>query len=176
MISLERKLTFGPKILSQNTCIDCLWAGSPPPDQLLNICHSAFDVNLESKVWWWPWGCPQLLVRMLLKDLNTNFLKSRPSPFYLDSLNPLHVPCCDPPRPSLNIIHSENPPQWLSGKESTCNVGDAGDADSIPGSGKYPGAGNGNPCQCSCLGNPWTGKPDGLQCMGLQKSQAQLSN
>ena len=54
LISLERKLTFGPKTLSQSTCIDCLWAGSPPPDQLLNICHSAFDVNLDSRVWWWP--------------------------------------------------------------------------------------------------------------------------
>ena len=27
-------------------------------------------------------------------------------------------------------------------------------ADSIPGSGRSPGEGNGNPLQCSCLGNP----------------------
>ena len=33
-------------------------------------------------------------------------------------------------------------------KESTCNVGDVG---SIPGSGKSPGRGNGNPLQYSCL-------------------------
>ena len=30
----------------------------------------------------------------------------------------------------------------------------AGDTDSIPGLGRYPKEGNGNPLQCSCLGNP----------------------
>ena len=30
----------------------------------------------------------------------------------------------------------------------------AGDEDSIPGSGRSPGEGDGNPLQCSCLGNP----------------------
>ena len=29
----------------------------------------------------------------------------------------------------------------------------AGDAGSIPGSGRFPGEGNGNPLQCSCLEN-----------------------
>ena len=36
-------------------------------------------------------------------------------------------------------------------KESTCN---AGDLNLIPGWGQSPGEGNGNPLQCSCLGNP----------------------
>ena len=40
---------------------------------------------------------------------------------------------------------------WLSGKESTCQ---AGDVDLIPGLGRFPGEGNGNPLQYSCLGNP----------------------
>ena len=30
----------------------------------------------------------------------------------------------------------------------------AGDTGLIPGSGRSPGEGNGNPLQCSCLGNP----------------------
>ena len=30
----------------------------------------------------------------------------------------------------------------------------AGDPGSIPGSGRFPGKGNGNPLQYSCLGNP----------------------
>ena len=42
-------------------------------------------------------------------------------------------------------------PRWLRGKDSACNAGDAG---SIPGSGRSPGEGNGNPLQYSCLGNP----------------------
>ena len=33
-----------------------------------------------------------------------------------------------------------------AGKESACNTGDAGDMGSIPGSGRSPGGGNGNPC------------------------------
>ena len=37
------------------------------------------------------------------------------------------------------------------GKESACSAGDAG---SIPGSGRSPGEGNDNPLQCSCLRNP----------------------
>ena len=36
-------------------------------------------------------------------------------------------------------------------KESACNVGDLG---SIPGSGRSPEVGNGNPLQYSCLENP----------------------
>ena len=42
-------------------------------------------------------------------------------------------------------------PWWLSGKESAYN---AGDRDSVPGLGRSPGEGNGNPLQYPCLGNP----------------------
>ena len=44
-------------------------------------------------------------------------------------------------------------PQWLNGKESTCNAGATGDVGSVPGSGRSPGEGNGNPLQYSCLEN-----------------------
>jgi len=43
---------------------------------------------------------------------------------------------------------------WLSGKETICNAGAAGDAGSIPGLGRSPGGGHGNSLQYSCLGNP----------------------
>ena len=50
------------------------------------------------------------------------------------------------------------------------------DPGSIPGSGRSPGEGNGNPLQYSCLENsnilawiiPWTEKPGGLQSTGSQ--------
>ena len=42
------------------------------------------------------------------------------------------------------------------GKESACTVGDLG---SIPGLGRFPGEGNGNPLQYSCLENPRTEEP-----------------
>ena len=44
-------------------------------------------------------------------------------------------------------------PQWLSGKEFTCNEGVEGDAGLIPGLGRSPGGGYGNPLQYSCLKN-----------------------
>ena len=33
-------------------------------------------------------------------------------------------------------------------------LADAGDTGSVPGLGRSPGEGDGNPLQCSCLGNP----------------------
>ena len=38
-------------------------------------------------------------------------------------------------------------PWWLSSKESACNAGAVGDKGSIPGSGRSPGEGHGNPLQ-----------------------------
>ena len=46
-----------------------------------------------------------------------------------------------------------------------------GDADSIPGSGRSLGEGNGNPLQYSCLGNAMDRKAWQVQSMRLQKSQ-----
>ena len=42
-------------------------------------------------------------------------------------------------------------PGGSDGKESACNAGDLG---SMPGLGKYPGEGNSNLLQYSCLDNP----------------------
>ena len=42
-------------------------------------------------------------------------------------------------------------PGGSDGKASACNAGDVG---SIPGSGRSPGEGNGNPLLYSCLENP----------------------
>ena len=39
-------------------------------------------------------------------------------------------------------------------KNLTANEGDVGDKGWIPGSGRFPGGGNGNPLQYSCLENP----------------------
>ena len=55
-------------------------------------------------------------------------------------------------------------PEWLSG---THNAGDAGEAGLIPGLGRFPGGGNGNPLQYSCLGNLTDRVPGGLQSIGL---------
>ena len=58
-------------------------------------------------------------------------------------------------------------------KNWPANAGDTRVMGSVPGLGRSPEEGNGNPLQYSCLENPWTEEPDGLQSIGLQ-SQTQL--
>jgi len=50
------------------------------------------------------------------------------------------------------------------------NAGDSRDTVSIPGPGRSPGAGNGNPLQYSCLESPWT-ESGGLQFIASQRVQ-----
>ena len=59
-------------------------------------------------------------------------------------------------------------PWWLSGKESACDVGDLS---LIPGLGRSPGEGNGNPLQYSCLENPTDGGAWRTIAHGVTKSQ-----
>ena len=54
-------------------------------------------------------------------------------------------------------------PGGSEGKASACNAGDRG---LIPGSGRSSGEGNGNSLQYSCLENPGTEEPGGLQSRG----------
>ena len=57
-------------------------------------------------------------------------------------------------------------PGGADSKESACNTGDLG---SIPGSGRSPGGGHGNPLQYSCLENSMDRDTGKLQSMGLQR-------
>ena len=50
----------------------------------------------------------------------------------------------------LNMTELYGFPWWLSGKESAYQ---ADEVDSVPGLGRSPGGGNGNPIQYSCLRN-----------------------
>ena len=55
-------------------------------------------------------------------------------------------------------------------KKLPANAGDARDANLIPGLGRSPGVGNGNPFQSSCLENSVDREePGGLQSMGSQR-------
>ena len=58
-------------------------------------------------------------------------------------------------------------------KASACNVGDPG---SIPGSGRSPGEGNGNPLQYSYLENPMDGRAWKTTVHGVAKSWTRLSD
>ena len=64
-------------------------------------------------------------------------------------------------------------PRGSDGKVSTCN---AGDRSSIPGLGRSPGEGNGNPLQDSCLGNPVDRGAWWATAHGVAKSQTRVSS
>ena len=61
-------------------------------------------------------------------------------------------------------------------KDSPANARDVRDAGLIPGSGRSPGGGHGNPLQYSCLKNPWTEEPARLQSIGSQTVRDNWSN
>ena len=64
-------------------------------------------------------------------------------------------------------------PSGSDGKESACNTGDPG---SIPGLGRSPGEGNGNPLQYACLENPMDRRAWRATVHGVAKSQTQVSD
>ena len=65
------------------------------------------------------------------------------------------LPPGDLPDPEIVSLSLALELLWcLSGKESACKAGDEGDRSSIPGPGRAPGGGHGNPLQYSCLQNP----------------------
>ena len=100
--------------------------------------------------------------------------QSKEKPFSPDSSLEVKVWCtADNSRQPLNSAILQNPlqnqnltkwsrnsyfdkrfPGGLDGKVSACNAGDPG---LIPGLGRYPGEGNGNSFQYSCLENPMDG-------------------
>ena len=63
-------------------------------------------------------------------------------------------------------------PGGSNGEESACNAGDLG---SIPGSGRSPGEGHGNPLQYPCLENPMDRGAWQATFSGVTKSQTRLS-
>ena len=66
-------------------------------------------------------------------------------------------------------------PGGVKNQNLPANAGDTGDAVSIPGLGRPPGGGNGNPFQYSCLGNPMDRGAWWTIVHGIAKSWAQLS-
>ena len=61
-------------------------------------------------------------------------------------------------------------------KNPPSDVADAGDLDSIPGSGKYPGGGDGHPLQYSCLESPMGRGTWWATVHGATKSWTKLGN
>ena len=62
------------------------------------------------------------------------------------------------------------------GQESACNMGVTGDTSLIPGLGRSPGGGNGNPLQYSCLKNPMDRGAWWATVQRVSKNWTRLSN
>ena len=92
--------------------------------------------------------------------------------FPFPSPGDLPDPGIEPRSPALeaDALTSEPPGKQvvLVGKDPPANAGDIRDAGSIPGVGRSPEEGQGNPLQYSCLRIPWTGATGGLQSVGSQ--------
>ena len=67
-------------------------------------------------------------------------------------------------------------PDGSAGKESVCSAEHTEDIGSIPGLGRYPGEGNDNPLQYSCLKNLMDRGAWGAMVHGVAKSRTRLSN
>ena len=131
-----------------------LWVGGLPLKQLpysgLPSCHPLIPVG-----WWAPSlqvrrdgvrGC-RLALKRGLSALKGKILCPWPWPLTQGGKNTLPLLAHQATRGA----RASEADGGSEGKESACNSGDLG---SIPGSGRSPGEGNGNPLEYSCLENP----------------------
>ena len=75
-----------------------------------------------------------------------------------------------------DVTHIDNGmgfPGGSVGKEPACSAGDPG---SVPGPGRSPGVGHGNPLQYPCLENPMDRGALQATVYGVKKSRTQLSD
>ena len=100
--------------------------------------------------------------------------------FFYKSVNPASATyltdLCESQRENTFHASVKRLPDGSAGKESACSAGDTGDAGLIPGSGRPPGGGNGNPVQYSCLKNSMNRGAWWTTIQRIAKSWTQLIN
>ena len=74
----------------------------------------------------------------------------------------------------VNVNDLQSKKGFSGGSDGKESVGNAGDLDPIPGSGRFPGEGNGNPLQYSCLENLMEREVWWAIVHGIAKSQTRL--
>ena len=140
---------------------------------------------------WSPWGC-----------WGSDTTERIPFHFSLSCIgegtgNPLQCSCLENPRDVgawwaaiYGVAQSQTQLKWLSSSSSNlvyrasqmslmvknlpANAGDIRDVGSIPGLGRSPGRGHGNPLQYSCLENPMDRGAWQATVLGVTKSQTWL--
>ena len=123
------------------------------------------------------------LVLMPLGEWEMAFLEIQGCPDWdsVGSVQALPRQTCPPfPRPHVFFHRSPDPPLFLNPIHLFLlwmkSIGDAGDPGSIPGLGRSPGGGNGNPLQYSCLGNSMDREAWWATVHGVSKSQTWVSS
>ena len=109
---------------------------------------SVLPMNIQD---WFPLGWTGL-ISLQSRRISRVF----PSCFLLYPIFLIHQRHSFEERKKLDLSGQSRLPRQsgASGKESASNAGDIRDASSIPGSGRFPGEGSGNPLQYACLENP----------------------
>ena len=77
---------------------------------------------------------------------------------------------------NLSAVNTDLPMTFLGGSDSKASAYNARDLGSIPGLGRSPREGNGNPLPYSCLENPMDGGAWWATVHGVSKSQTRLSD
>ena len=96
---------------------------------------------------------------------NLSILKVLPCPNQLKRSKPFSI-----------LLKHKNKMDFPGGSDGKASAYNAGDPGSIPGLGRSPGEGNGNPLQCSCLENPMDGGAWWATVHGVAKSRTRLSD
>ena len=83
-----------------------------------------------------------------------------------------------PPKPQIDItgVEASQVAQWVKNLPAMQETGLRGFEASIPGTGRSPGGGLGNPLQYSCLGNPMDRGAWHATVRTIRKSQTRLND
>ena len=117
---------------------------------------------------WVPRTVPFRAFREILK-----FAKREPQMY---TLTPGSAKLSGPKEKGMSNAGSTCFPGGAVKKNMPANAGDATEVGSIPGLGRSPGGGHGNPFQYSCLGNPMDRGAWRATLHGVTKSWTGLSN
>ena len=131
---------------------------------------------------------PAWVNNVLLKLLVSNYFMHIANVWYITVRTVLWSECLCSPKTHTEVLTPPPPPPkvmvsglnhlWMGfpgGSEVKASAHNAGDLGLIPGSGRSPGEGNGNPLQYSCLENPMDRGAWWAAVHGVAKSRTRLS-